>query len=203
MTIYKPGDTFFTKLDDHSYKWYHRLALQQICNYQKYFLNIPSPANEIVHIGLVTDWPYGLHSTGDAGIARVNISEHYPDAIIKRHVDMTPEKGAKLVEEASKYISKEYDNWANIKFAAPLLFMFIRKLLGMDFNYSKYNCIGYVISAMRAVGLKVGWILDPEDVSPGMEFLDPALLDIDKDGNVIGDVARSYTIPPFVTKALR
>ena len=116
---------------------------------------------------------------------------------------MTPEKGLIVVEEAKKYINKEYDNWANAKFAIPLLFMLIRRIAGMDFNYEKYNCIGYVISAMRMAGLKLGWILEPENITPGMEYLDPILLNINEEGNMIGSVVQTYNTPSFVAKALK
>lgn len=183
--MYNPGDTFFTKSTDSNYQgWADRMLLWNITAYQKGFLELTPPACDVVHAGIVTDWPNGIHSRLKGGVQRLDISKTYPDAVVLRHKDClcNPLAGQLVAEEADKLVGQQYDNWANLKFAFPVLHVWWSLLTKGPLNLNKLNCIGFAFQCLRNAGLKVGWYLPVEVITPGMGYLDENLHQVTSQG---------------------
>lgn len=200
--MYNPGDIFFTKATDRNYQgWMDRALLWNITAYQKGFLELTPPACDVVHAGVVTDWPNGVHSRLSQGVHRLDITKVYPDAVMLRHKDCVgnPLAGQHVAEEAEKLVGQKYDNWANLKFAFPVIHVWLSLWKGGPLNLKKLNCIGFAFQCLRNANLKVGWYLPVEAITPGMGYLDENLHQITAQGATCR-VTSSTGEPGFVGK---
>lgn len=200
------GDIFFTKLSDPSYQdWVDQLVLRQIVLYQRQFLELPEPACEIVHAGVVTDWPRGINSRMRGGVQEIDISKEYPAAVVLRHASCigNPELGRKVADEAVKLLGGKYDNWANLKFAFPVLYIWMRMLCHGVLNVSKLNCIGLAVQCLRSAGLKIGWYLPTEAITPGMGFMDENMYLVTDEGAICRNMNTRAVTPEFVRAVYR
>ena len=200
------GDIFFTRIEDPNYQgWYDQLVLKQIVLYQKQFLELPEPACSVVHAGVVTDWPQGINARLRGGVQRLDISKDYPAAVIMRHVSCIghPELGKKVADAAEAALGDKYDNWANMKFAFPVLYIWLKMLCHGVLNVDRLNCIGLAVQCMRAAGLKVGWYLPSEAVTPGMGFMDENMHMVTDGGAVCRNLNTRAVTPGFVHAVAR
>ena len=183
--MYKPGDIFFTRVTDKCYEgWVEQALLWNITAYQKGFLEMSPPACDVVHAGVVTDYPNGVHSRLSGGIQRLDLTKTYPEALILRHKDCmnNPLMGQHVAEEAEKLVGQKYDNWANLKFAFPVVHIWLSLLMKRPLNLKKLNCIGFAFQCLRNAGLKAGWYLPVEALTPGMGYLDENLYQVTSQG---------------------
>lgn len=197
------GDIFLVPYTAKAYSsFFNQLAFLQVKRYQQYFLELPSPAYNLVHIGLVSDWPYGIHATLGGGVCQVNIEKNYPEAIICRMRECISNNtiGHEIIRNASNYLGRDYDNMANFKFALPIITSYLRSLFGISYNCRSFNCISFVIQSIRDTGLKIGWELAPKILTPGMIYFDDSIVDINPTSQSI-NVKTVGILPEFVRKA--
>ena len=158
-----------------------------------------------VHAGVVTDWPRGINSRMRGGVQEIDISKEYPAAVVLRHASCigNPELGRKVADEAVKLLGGKYDNWANLKFAFPVLYIWMRMLCHGVLNVSKLNCIGLAVQCLRSAGLKIGWYLPTEAITPGMGFMDENMHLVTDEGAICRNMNTRAVTPEFVRAVYR
>lgn len=159
-----------------------KLGHKMIAMNQKNREGMPEPFCDLVHVGVVSDWPKGIHSTVSGGVHVIeNIAEMYPDAVILRHKDLIEPwmSGVRnqirgdLLERCAK--KQKYDMLGIMRFPLmiiPTLLRWIGKKFNAAYDELRVFCSELVVRALRKRGITVVDSIDPECISPGRLAMD-------------------------------
>ncbi len=163
--------------------------------YQMYKEGLPTPFRELVHAGVVSDWPKGIHSTLSGGVHVLdNIAFAYPDAVILRHEDLIGPQMSdvrnkirgdllELCAEKRRYDLLSILDFGLVVTPAIARWVLSNRVPGYEALY--LFCSELVVRGYSGREIDICAAFDPEQVSPARLAMDPALIYVGLAGEFI------------------
>ena len=136
--------------------------------YQEYIQNYPKDTANFKHVGMVLDWPIGIHSTVARGVHRINIPETYPNAVILQHSSLKDDSALrnKIALDALKDLHMQYDIISLCLFPFKYVIKVIEHLFKLR-PEKRVFCSEFVTRKYRGRGVSLAnGTHNPERVTP-------------------------------------